>query len=504
MKTVNLASVLAANKGLPSDKRVALYELWGIKPKAAELNTLEVFIDGIRQLDPYSPERVTRMMSACYFGFGIPQIGKEMDCLWIGNKTIVNVELKSQDVGEDAIKKQLVQNRQYLAPLNRDVASFTFDSSTGNSYAVDVNGNLCSVTLKDIGTSIYKVHQEKMYEDDIEALFPPERYLVSPFNATTAFMNGQYFLTNQQGEIKKKILDFVNDASSGNFSSLTGGPGTGKSLLLYDIARTLKKLGWKVWIGHAGTLNEGHTTLINNGWQISYTRDMMSYDQNNKSFVLKEADVYMIDEAQRCYNLTSIVNEINKTGKKCVFSYDAEQVMKDEEQKRNNAAYIESMTSGHTHVLTSNVRTNAAVYSFVKALFNKRDQASKDTKGHVEITYCQTRGEACIMLRLLLDKGYRVPQFTPKQYGREDYFGLFPDTEPSAHEVIGQEFDDVAGMLSENMNYDATGKLVSSSTYLYREDKMLYQILSRARRKIHLVIVNNPTMLERCTRLLNR
>lgn len=464
MKTVNLASVLAANKGLPSDKRVALYELWGIKPKAAELNTLEVFIDGIRQLNPYSPERVTRMMSACYFGFVIPQIGKEMDCLWIGNKTIVNVELKSQDVGEDAIKKQLVQNRQYMAPLNRDVASFTFDSSTGNSYAVDVNGNLCSVTLKDIGTSIYKVHQEKMYEDDIEALFPPERY----------------------------------------FSSLTGGPGTGKSLLLYDIARTLKKIGWKVWIGHAGTLNEGHTTLINNGWQISYTRDMMSYDQNNKSFVLKEADVYMIDEAQRCYNLTSIVNEINKTGKKCVFSYDAEQVMKDEEQKRNNAAYIESMTSGHTHVLTSNVRTNAAVYSFVKALFNKRDQASKDTKGHVEITYCQTRGEACIMLRLLLDKGYRVPQFTPKQYGREDYFGLFPDTEPSAHEVIGQEFDDVAGMLSENMNYDATGKLVSSSTYLYREDKMLYQILSRARRKIHLVIVNNPTMLERCTRLLNR
>lgn len=53
------------------------------------------------------------------------------------------------------------------------------------------------------------------------------------------------------------------------------------------------------------------------------------------------------------------------------------------------------------------------------------------------------------------------------------------------------------------MSYNANGKLASSGRYLYREDRMLYQILSRARKKIHLVIVNNVELLERCMKLID-
>lgn len=99
---------------------------------------------------------------------------------------------------------------------------------------------------------------------------------------------------------------------------------------------------------------------------------------------------------------------------------------------------------------------------------------------------------------------YHVPKFTPKLHGKEDYEEWFPNDTMSAHEVIGQEFDCVASLLSEKMYYNANGKLVSRGRYLYREDRMLYQILSRARKKIHLVIVNNVPVLERCVKLIDR
>ena len=69
---------------------------------------------------------------------------------------------------------------------------------------------------------------------------------------------------------------------------------------------------------------------------------------------------------------------------------------------------------------------------------------------------------------------------------------------------IRQEFDNVAGLLSDKVYYDENGKLVSRGRYYYREDRMLYQILTRARHKIHLVVFNNPVMLERCIKLMNK
>lgn len=48
-----------------------------------------------------------------------------------------------------------------------------------------------------------------------------------------------------------------------------------------------------------------------------------------------------------------------------------------------------------------------------------------------------------------------LPNFTPVLHGWTDYEDWFPSAEPSAHEVIGQEFDDVAGLISDKMYYDA-------------------------------------------------
>lgn len=503
MRPVNLASVVIANKVLSADNRDRLFIAWGIAPKPKELISLEALVTGLNNLSRISPEVVAGILGECFFGFVIPRISKEFDCLWIGDKTIVDVELKSQDVGVEAIKKQLLQNRQYLLPLQKTVVLFTFDSSSGTCYSIDANNNLVNASLFDIGKALYIIHKENLYVDDIETIFPPERYLVSPFNSTDAFLSHQYFLTGQQEDIKKKVLAFVDDMAVGNFCSITGGPGSGKSLLMYDIARTLMEAGKSIIIAHSGGLNNGHNTLINKGWHIVSTKGLVIIGTGDERDIV-DADVYVIDETQRCYSyiVDTILNKVAEKGKKCIFSLDAEQVMSDGEQRYKNDVKIRAATAGHGYALTSNIRTNADVYSFVKALFDIHHSASQNCREHVEITYCQTVVEAIAMLVALQKKGYHVPKFTPILHGKADYEDWFPASEPSAHEVIGQEFDDVVGLISDKMYYNVNGKLVSRGRYLYREDRMLYQILSRARHKIHLVILNNPAILERCLKLL--
>ena len=501
MKPINLKSVVLAHKGLPETLRDDLYKLWDINPKSNEIAAIEYLISQLEGLAPYNDELLTKILGNCYFGFVIPRISKEFDCLWLGDNTVLNIELKSRNVGEDRIKRQLEKNRYYLKFLKRIILTYTLVVSSGTCYYLDENDNLITIAVKDMASALSNIHKERLIDDDIETYFPPEQFLVSPFNSTEEFLKDYYFLTSQQQDIKEKIIAFVNDPSCGKFCALTGGPGSGKTLLLYDIAKSLMQAGKRVLIGQAGVLNNGHNILMSNGWQIKATKSFFIYNQLGKS-EFAEADIYMIDESQRCYNIDKIVEEISKTNRKCVFAFDADQVMSNSEEKRGNGNLIKTLVGDRIYGLTSNVRTNAVVYDFVKALFDKNHSVTKGKKGHVEITYCRTSEEAMLMLRYLQKIGYHVPMFTPKKYGREDYENIFPNGVLSAHEVIGQEFNDVAGLISENMYYAGDGKLLSRKGYYYREDKMLYQILSRARRKIHLVIVNNPSMLERCLKLI--
>lgn len=505
MYPVNLISVLIAHKGLLKASRDELYKSWGIKPKDNELTSLTSLVNQLRTLVPNQPELHAKMLDKCYFGFSIPRIAKEFDCLWLGDKSVVNIELKSDDVGQEKIKKQLIQNRYYLNHLQKQVFSYTYVSSTQSCYALDSSANLMSVDIKELAKCIYNIHSETLFEDSIEDKFPPEQFLVSPFNSPDEFLKGFYFLTEQQQDFKNSIVQFACNATVNGFCALTGGPGSGKTLLAYDIAKELIGTGMNVLIGHSGGLNNGHTSLNQNGWNIKATKNIVVWDTTTMSVKdIVDADFYIIDEAQRCYNLEIIANEIIKKGKRCLISYDPEQIMSDSEQRLDNATKIITMAAGNVYKLSSNIRTNTAVYEFVNAVFDIHHSVNKSVKGKVAITYCRNTTEATIILGQLYKGGYRVPKFTPKLHGSEEYEPWFPSGELSAHEVIGQEFDNVAGLLGEKMYYDDSGKLVTGNRYFYREDKMLYQILSRARKKIHLVIVNNPPLLDRCLKMVNR
>lgn len=56
-----------------------------------------------------------------FYSFQIPKLGKEFDLLQIKDDQIVNIELKSGSVSDEAIRRQLIQNRYYLSVFGKPI-----------------------------------------------------------------------------------------------------------------------------------------------------------------------------------------------------------------------------------------------------------------------------------------------------------------------------------------------------------------------------------------------
>lgn len=129
-----------------------------------------------------------------YLNYSIPQIGKEFDLLRFGTQSVVDIEIK-RSASIEKITKQLVRNEYYLSFLpHKSKRLFTYVCDTGQLYELD-GGNVkersCEVLIDGLEA------QSHVEIRDINSLFNPANYLVSPFNSTLKFVNHRYFLTKQ-------------------------------------------------------------------------------------------------------------------------------------------------------------------------------------------------------------------------------------------------------------------------------------------------------------------
>ena len=100
-----------------------------------------------------------------YYNYSIPQIGKEFDLLKITPDSILNIELKSQEIEFDKIENQLRRNKHYLRHLSRQIYSFTYVASTNEVY--QLNGGEC-LEFSDMDTLLNIMHQlSGIYPSDI-------------------------------------------------------------------------------------------------------------------------------------------------------------------------------------------------------------------------------------------------------------------------------------------------------------------------------------------------
>lgn len=197
------------------------------------------------------------------------------------------------------------------------------------------------------------VKQNIITVENINALFNPSNYLVSPFNSTDKFLAGQYFLTGQQTDIKRAVIKRLNVNSGNHFTSIIGSSGTGRTLLTYDIANNLIDNGKRVLLVHCGNLNEGHNTLIENGWNISHVKFIKDLD-------VSDYDVIFIDEIQRIWLLqfNNLVEKIKTSACKCVFSYDRLQTLDSKEASNDIPTKISLLLQIVIHSLSEKIRTN--------------------------------------------------------------------------------------------------------------------------------------------------
>lgn len=433
-----------------------------------------------------------------FYSFSIPQIGKEFDLLKISvDNEIINVELKSQEVSLEKIEKQLVQNRYYLSHVASKIFSFTCmrcNDNTVKIYKYD-GDRLQESSMGELMQYINIITEAK--DNQIESMFRPKDYLISPLNTPEKFLTGKYYLNNQQEQIKKSIIDSI--MKNNCLFGIKGSAGTGKTLLLYDIAKTLSE-SVKVGIIHCGLLNEGHKYLDSHLTNISVI-DAKSISEE----WLSSNQIICVDETQRLYKSSlDLILQVFSDGRVwgCIFSYDSAQALSKTEVRRNNAKRLNELEGFKEEKLTERIRTNKEIYSFIRNMMRLYDRPhEKRHYNNIEILYANDVSEADKITQFYRNNGYTFITFTPSQYVSNsiDHYAQFVNS----HQVIGQEFDKVILVLDNNFRYSEKGELEGKEhpnpDYLF--PRLFYQNISRTREKLCLVILNNPDMFEKLLKI---
>ena len=344
--------------------------------------------------------------------------------------------------------------------------------------------------------------QEVEEIENLERLFEPSNYLVSPFNSTDKFVKKEYFLTEHQEDIKNKIIDSVVKKDEQLFFTIKGGAGTGKTLLVYDIARELTEKGEKVLVIHCGNLNKGQQEL--NEKKILNIIPIKNIDLS-KGVNFEDFTIVILDETQRVNlsQLQYIIESIFNIKSKCVFSLDPKQYLKKEENDNNVEHYLYEKTKPVKFKLTNNIRTNEELLVFIKSISHNRPDFEKIRYKNIKINFFKDYSLVKNYLSNL--NGWEIINFTPSAKEKYEYDNYNIIGKVNSHNVLGQEFDNVAVVIDDTFFYNSTKKLSvrNENKYFYDKLGMLYQNITRARKKLNVVIVNNQEVLSRCLEVLN-
>ena len=491
MKIVNLLSLVQANRKLDPVARLKYYIYYKVNIKADELDDLTAYVGEL-----YSRNDNIEIYNHFILGYTIPQISKEFDLLRFGNNFTLNIEIKSKSTDE-RIKKQLIRNKYYLGFLGVKIHNYTYVSTENKLYTVDNNDDLAEVDFNEL--IIHLENQVVIKSPNVNELFNPSNYLVSPFNSTKEFIQGQYFLTHQQEVFKKEVIEILRTKES-SFVSICGRAGTGKTLLTYDIAKHYIKDGTKVLIIHCGKTNDGQKLLIlRHKWDIIPIKNLGRTDLTNYKLVI-------IDETQRIYpsQLDSIIDVLTKTKGTCIFSYDKQQCLSSWETKNDIPKIIEDKTNSKYFELTTKIRTNKEIASFIKALFDKSKMIVKVDRSNIELNYFGNHRDAQEFMKSLANDNWKIINYTESTVDVLPYDKLTMLNEDNAHDVIGQEYDNVIAVIDSYFYYN--GNDLSTRNYktkpYYHPTKMLFQIMTRTRRKLSVIVIDNDEIMDRCLTIL--
>lgn len=437
-----------------------------------------------------------------FYSFQIPKLGKEFDLLQIKEDQIVNIELKSGPVSEEAIRKQLIQNRYYLSVLGKTIRSYTYISSQERLVRLNNHDHIVEAEWMELCGDLQE--NSKDYEGDIEDLFQAELYLISPLTEPDRFLQKEYFLTSQQRDIERQILKRIRAERTG-FFWFTGLPGTGKTLLLYDLAMKLSVRHKKVCMIHCGEAGKKWEVLHERLRRIDFLSDSQIEDanQSNGKLCLEEYDGILVDEAHLLtVEKLKILLELRKD-QPVIFSSDCEDVISPEEADRSTMQMIGQLPGVLSFHLTNRIRTNAELSSFIQNIMHFTGRKCQKGYPDIAVVYANDEKEAEKLVSGFAWQGYQLVEYPEKVSGGGEGWCREQVQQGSLEgyksvDLAVSEMNAIVEVLDERYYYDTQGYLRSGKRNAdgKSEVRRLFHRLNLAKEKIALVVEGNEKVYE--------
>ena len=430
-----------------------------------------------------------------FYSFVLPKLGKEFDLLRIYDDCVINIELKSGNVTDEVIRRQLEQNKAYLAMLGLNMYFFTYVSGNDRLVRLTHSGRLVEASWEELKVILEK--SGECYSGEIEDLFKEERYLISPLTDPEKFLRKEYFLTSQQRDIKKQILRRIRQASEEGIvappQGFTGFPGTGKTILLYDIAMELSKKD-PVCIFHLGSYMQELAHLDRRLKRIDFYYGREAFENEIKT----EYRAILVDEGHNMDSrmLEKLMDLSAGWNAPIVISYDREDALSSEEQGDCGGMLVEAIEDFKGYRLTNRIRLNSELSGFIRAVMHYGFGERRRSYPSVSLVYASDEAEASTLLGVFEKEGYefiRDNSLTDTGYAGKQV---------SIAEAEGREYPKVVMLMDESFYYDEKSYLRHGANDDSQAVRNLFRGLSRAKEKIAVVVKGNEAVFGRLMSML--
>ena len=399
-----------------------------------------------------------------FYSFQIPRLGKEFDLLQIKEDQIVNIELKSGVVSDEAIRRQLLQNRYYLSVLGRTIHSYTYISSQNRLVRLTNHDHIAEADWDELCRALKRESPD--YDGNIEELFRAELYLISPLREPERFLQKEYFLTAQQRDIERQILKGIR-AKHSDYYWFSGLPGTGKTLLLYDLAMKLSD--------RQLSLQAAKQTMTEN----------VCAEEAFDTF-LKPYSAILVDEAHLLSVEQLKILEECKKQIPIIFSSDTEDMISPEELDREISQRLASLPDVQSFHMTNRIRTNAELSSFIQNMLDLSRRKGQKGYPNIEVVYANDDTEAVCLMQGYARRGYLYQNSAMRDVNR------------LVAVLDEQYYYDEDGYLRAGKISEASYEITPITTSEGRKSnvRLLFHQLNQAKEKLAIVIKDNPSVYD--------
>lgn len=395
-----------------------------------------------------------------YYSYQIVRLNKEFDLIKISNNFVLNIELKSRNVGNKRILKQLSKNYYYLRLIGLNVIEICYIEKT-NTLLELKNNNLEEISFATLKK--YLKDSKESRNINLADVYSIDNISASPIQAPLRFIKGEYVLTENQEVAKRQILKSFDEYK---YTTLKGDAGTGKTLLLFDLAKELKNS----LIILQGELSKNELLIKEKlNLKIITIEEIKDYD-------FKDIDYILIDEANNL--TTNIINVLKNTSAKILFSYD-KLLQFIENESDSIVAIIESL-SQNVVKLNIKIRISEEINNFINKLLN----LSKDIKidySKIHFRYFNNNCDAISCAKELKDTCYI-------DYNLNVYYNQNNLAKKNTYYIYGKEFNKVVMILDDRFYYQNNRLYSINKEYNYK--KMLIYFLTRTKKECYIFVTD--------------